>query len=390
MPSTVSFDEQLEEELEKLRLDDRFRVCPPFSGTPDAPELYHRAVLNFCSNDYLGQSRHPALLAASHAAIQRHGSGATASRLVCGDLPPHRTLEQAVARLLGTEGALSFPSGYQANLAAITAFAGPDDLIVSDAANHASLIDGCRLSRSKVSIFPHREVAAARSALQQPGTFRRRFLVTESLFSMDGDFTPLANLRALANETSAVMIVDDAHAIGLYGSRGAGLCDAACIRPEILVGTFGKAVGSAGGFVAGSRAVIETLVNRGRTFIYTTGSPPGVAAASAAGIQLLAEEFGEASRKRLFQNLEHFWEGLGREQPETLSPIIPIIFKDNGAAISASRQLLDAGIFVQAIRPPTVPSGTSRLRLTLSAAHDSAAIDTLVSQLKPLLSGIDW
>ncbi|MDZ4695823.1 MAG: pyridoxal phosphate-dependent aminotransferase family protein [Deltaproteobacteria bacterium] len=388
MPPTDSFDEQLEEELQNLRQEGRFRACPPFDGTPDAPELNQHPVLNFCSNDYLGFSRHPVLLAASTNAIQRHGSGATASRLVCGDLPPHRSLEQAVAHLLGTEAALSFPSGYQANLAAITAFAGPDDLIVSDAANHASLIDGCRLSRSKVSVFPHKDVATARSALQQPGTFRRRFLVTESLFSMDGDFAPLADLRALANETNARLIVDDAHAIGIFGPNGAGLCNAHRVRPDIHVGTFGKAVGSAGGFVAGSRSVIETLVNRGRTFIFTTGSPPGVAAASTAGIRLLAEDTGESARKRLFDNLKHLREALGRPQSETLSPIVPIVFGENGAALNASRRLLDAGIFVQAIRPPTVPPGTARLRLTLSAAHDFAAIEALVSQLKPLLSGL--
>jgi 8-amino-7-oxononanoate synthase len=390
VPPTVSFDEQLEEELDKLRQEGRFRICPPFGGTPDAPELNQNPVLNFCSNDYLGLSRHPALVAASIEAIQRHGSGATASRLVCGDLPPHRTLEEAVALLLGIQAALSFPSGYQANLAAITAFSGPDDLIVSDAANHASIIDGCRLSRAKVNIYPHKDVASARSALAQPGAFRRRILVSESLFSMDGDFAPLADLRSLTYEANALLIVDDAHAIGLYGNHGAGLCDAAGIRPDILVGTFGKAVGSGGGFVAGSRSVIETLVNRGRTFIFTTGSPPGVAAASAAGIRLLAEEAGQSARKRLFENLKHLWEGLGRPQPAALSPIVPFIFGENSAALNASRQLLDAGIFVQAIRPPTVPPGTSRLRLTLSAAHDFAAIDTLVSQLKPLLSIVDW
>jgi len=382
--SNLPFEEALAAELDGLRREARLRSCPPFAGTPSAPTLQGQAVLNFCSNDYLGFSRHPALLQAAAEANRTHGVGATASRLVCGDLPPHRALEEAVARHVGAAAALTFPSGYQANLAAITSFAGPEDLIVSDAANHASLIDGCRLSRATVRVFPHRDAPAARQALQG-GIHRRRFLVTESLFSMDGDFAPLPQLREIASESGAILVVDDAHAFGLHGTAGAGYCDATGVRPDIHIGTFGKATGSAGGFVAGSRVVIDTLVNLGRTFIFTTGTPPGVAAASAAGLRLFSETTGETARQRLFSNLKHLWRGLDRPEPALLSPIVPLIFGENHRAVAASQQLLASGLFVQAIRPPTVPPGTARLRLTLSAAHKTADLDRLIAHLRPLL-----
>jgi 7-keto-8-aminopelargonate synthetase-like enzyme len=252
--------------------------------------------------------------AAAAEAAQRDGYGASAARLVSGDLPAHRELEGRLAAFLDRPAALLFPSGYQANLGVVSALAGPEDLIVSDALNHASLIDGCRLSRARVAVFPHADVGAAAAALASAPAARRRLIITESLFSMDGDAARLADLAELARSTDAILVVDEAHAIGVHGPSGRGLCAAAGVLPDVLIGTLGKALGAGGGFVAGSSALREYLVNRARTFIFTTALPAPVAAAGGRALEIASGPEGDQRRTRLGE--------LGRELavPEVTQP----------------------------------------------------------------------
>jgi len=276
-----SFAAMLEAELQALADLDRRRACPEAQGLSRVhPRLPGRSMLSFCSNDYLGLASHPALAAAAAEAAARDGYGASASRLVAGDLPAHRSLEAALATFLDRPATLVFPTGYQTNIGVVSALAGRDDLIVSDALNHASLVDGCRLSRARVAIYRHGDARAARRLLAAGSRYRRRLLVTESLFSMDGDAAPLAALAEAAAATDSILVVDEAHAFGVVGPGGRGLCAAAGIVPDVLIGTLGKAVGSAGGFASGPTALRDLLVNRARTFIFTTALPPPAAAAA--------------------------------------------------------------------------------------------------------------
>jgi 8-amino-7-oxononanoate synthase len=380
----ASLAEALARDLEVLAAGDRLRACPPLAGADRAaPTLHQRPLRSFCSNDYLGLANHPVLLDAALLAARSSGFGAGASRLVSGDLPAHRDLELGLARFLDQQAALLFPTGYQANIGLLTALAGREDLIVSDAANHASLIDGSRLSRAEVAIYPHGDAGAARARLTAAGRrHRRRFLVTESLFSMDGDIAPLADLAEIARDNDAALLVDEAHALGALGPGGTGLAHAAGITPDALVGTLGKAFGSHGGFVAGSATLRSFLVNRARTFIFTTASPPPVAAAAAAALALIAGPEGDRRRSTLLARIDHLQEALATKGPRT--PIRPFILGSDRAALAASAALRTLGLFVQAIRPPTVPEGTARLRITLSAAHLPEDVDALAAALREL------
>jgi 8-amino-7-oxononanoate synthase len=389
-----TFDAVLEAELAELAALDRRRACPEVEGlSRTAVTVSGERRLSFCSNDYLGLAEHPALATAAAAAAQRDGFGASASRLVSGDLPAHRLLEQALARFLGREAALLFPSGYQTNIGVLTALAGPDDVIVSDGLNHASIIDGCRLTRARIAVYPHGDGHAAARLLEQARTARRRLLVTESLFSMNGDAAPLARLTEAAHTHDAILIVDEAHALGVLGPRGRGLCAAAGVVPDVLIGTLGKALAAAGGFAAGSRGLRELLVNRARSFIFTTALPPPVAAAALAALDIVDSSEGDRRRALLRAHADRLSPQLAALRPKTLasppdpapgSPIQPFVVGTDGAALALSTALAHQHIFVPAIRPPTVPPGSARLRITLSAAHASADLDRLVLALRPL------
>jgi len=385
-----SFATLLEAELDALAAADRRRACPEASGASRVhPELRGQPMLSFCSNDYLGLASHPALAAAAAEAATREGYGASASRLVSGDLSAHRALEAALAGYLRRPAALAFPSGYQTNLGVLTALAGREDLIVSDALNHASLVDGCRLSRARVEVYPHADAAAARRLLAADGAFRRRLLVTESLFSMDGDAAPLAELADAAAATDAILIVDEAHAFGVLGPGGRGLCAAATVEPDVLIGTLGKAVGSAGGFVAGALALRELLVNRARTFIFTTALPPPVAAAAAAGVDLIAGPEGDRRRAQLNERRQALGDALvGRGLVARIptGPILPLVLGSEARALAVAEALSARGLFIPAIRPPTVPAGSSRLRITMSSAHEPADLARLLAALAEVLA----
>jgi 8-amino-7-oxononanoate synthase len=380
------FSAVLQAELEALRAADRLRAVPELSGPSRHRPLGPTGPLvSFSSNDYLGLASHPALLAAATQVLPEQGFGAGAARLVTGNLPAHRELEATLASFLGRPAALAFPSGYQANLGTITTLAGPEDLIASDAANHASLIDGCRLSRARVAVYAHADASDAARALATPGTFRRRLLVTESLFSMDGDVAPLAALAATAQASDAILVVDEAHALGACGPGGRGLCAATGVSPDVLVGTLGKAFGAAGGFVTGDVALRDLLLNRARTFVFTTAPPPPVAAAATAGVRLAAGPDGDQRRERLQANIASLVDRLrGRVAPPP-GPILPVVLGHDRLALGAAAALRSEGLFVPAIRPPTVPEGTARLRVTLSSDHSQPEIERLAQALLRVL-----
>lgn len=386
----ISFEAVLKAELAELLAIGRRRACPEVSGASRIKVLVSgEPRLSFCSNDYLGLAEHPALATAA-AAATHDGFGASASRLVSGDLPAHRQLEEALARFVGGQAALVFPSGYQTNIGVLTALAGPEDVIVSDSLNHASIIDGCRLSRARIAVYPHGDAAAAARLLDQAQAARRRLLVTESLFSMDGDAAPLAPLAQAAQDHDAVFVVDEAHALGVLGPRGRGLCAAAGVVPDVLIGTLGKALAAAGGFAAGTQALREILINKARSFIFTTALPPPVAAAALAALQIVDSPEGDRRRLQLRAHADRLAPRLdslrppGSERtPHTVagSPIQPFVVGTDAAAVALSATLAQSRIFVPAIRPPTVPVGSARLRITLSSSHDTADLDRLLVAL---------
>jgi 8-amino-7-oxononanoate synthase len=357
-------------------------------GTIQGPEvnLDGRRVINFASNDYLGLASEQLLVQAAHAALVRWGTGTGASRLIAGNLGEHEDLEREVAAFHGAPAALLFSTGYHANVGVIAALAGPDDLIVSDTLNHASLIDGCRLSRARIAVYRHGDAAHAGELLAARA--RRRFLVSESVFSMEGDRAPVVELAEVAARARAVFVLDEAHAVGWAGPAGRGLASAHDVHPDVLIGTFGKAFGSFGGYVVGSVGLRRWLINRARTFVFTTGLPGSVVAASRAALAFVAGPEGEARRATLAMAVEELsarLTGMGLTTSRATTPITPLRVGVDSAAMAATSALLDLGLYVQGIRPPTVPRGTARLRICLSAMHSSDQIARLAAALAEAL-----
>jgi 8-amino-7-oxononanoate synthase len=361
------------DELARIRDAGLLRVLRESAGAVDRwVTVDGRRVLLLCSNNYLGLANHPALADAAARAARTYGVGAGASRLISGSLPIHTELETRLATSKHAEAALLFPSGYHANIGAITALVGRGDAIFSDALNHASIIDGCRLSGATVHVYPHRDVDALAHALAASRA-RHRLIVTDSIFSMDGDAAPLADICALAERHDAMTMVDEAHGTGVFGPTGGGLVEALGLYDRITVqmGTLGKALGCAGAFVAGRRELIDLLVNRARSFIYTTALAPPIVGAALAALDLVAHEPERRARLlRMSADLRARLTALGLDAGDGDGPIIPVIVGESDAAMGWSRELLERGVFVQAIRPPTVPAGTARLRVTLMATFD--------------------
>jgi len=339
----------------------------------EGPKLA-RPVVSFGSNDYLGLSSHPAVTRAARQALERWGAGAGGARLLTGTRPVHAALEEQLARWKGTEAALVFPSGYSANLGVLGALAAPGVLICSDTLNHASLVDGCRLATSlgaRVVTYPHRDYKAAADLLE--GWQGRALVVTDSVFSMDGDCAPVAELSAACASRGALLVLDDAHA--LLASESMPVQGCLVVR----VGTLSKVLGSQGGFVAGERTMVELLVNRSRPFIFTTALAPASAAAAMAALGVLGSEEGAALLGRLRSHARLLWPA----QPAP-SPIVAFVAGSEARATAASAALIEEGFFVPAVRPPTVPPGTSRLRVSLSAAHTSAEVTCLGAAIERL------
>jgi 8-amino-7-oxononanoate synthase len=342
------------------------------------------AGIDFSSNDYLGLAHHPLLKWRMAEAVLAEGVGSTGSRLLRGERDSFARVEQDFAHFKGAARSLYFSSGYLANLAVLTTFAEGGDVIFSDERNHASLIDGVRLSRARVVIFPHNDVAALRQAIGNEPCEGQRFVVIESLFSMDGDEAPLAEYAALCREAGAALMVDEAHAVGIYGATGSGLIEARGIADDVFVSinTAGKAMGVGGAFVAGSAEAIEYLIQRARPFIFSTAPPPALAAALEASLEVIASE--PERRARVLHNAQYLRKrlkipGASQDNP---SQIIPFLIGDNERAVAVAREMQAAGFDVRAVRPPTVPPGTARLRISVNAGLTEEIMDRFVAALE--------
>ncbi len=403
-----AFNEELISRLGDLRQENLFRELRRVDSA-QSPHLIvdGKPVINFSSNDYLGLANEPALKEAAVEAVQTYGAGAGASRLVCGSLAPHHVLEETLAAFKGTQAALSFSSGYAAVTGAIAALLDTNDVIVLDKLVHASIVDAARLSGAKVRVFGHNNLTDLEKILRWADNRHatppivptdrkpRTLVVTESVFSMDGDRAPLREIVALKEQHGAWLMVDEAHATGVYGKNRRGLADELGVsgKIEIQLGTLGKAFGSAGGYVCGPRSLIEYLINRARPFIFSTAPVPAAAAAATAGIRFVDSPAGEERRKKLWANVESFVRG---DEPETqtgaterrlrLGAIVPIMIGDEAKALKISGALRDQGIYIPAIRYPTVAHGQARLRVTLSATHDAADIAKLRAAMHTALN----
>ncbi|MCG8557008.1 MAG: 8-amino-7-oxononanoate synthase [Proteobacteria bacterium] len=368
----MDFDSWVRADLTALQEAALLRT-PRELASPQQPEVCidGRQVLCLCSNNYLGLATHPELARALAAGAREHGSGAGASRLVSGTLAPHRAAESALAAFVGTQDALLYASGYAANVGTLAALLGPDDIVLSDALNHASLIDGCRLSSAQIRIYRHLDMQHLEALLRaHRAEHARALIVSEALFSMDGDCPDLPRLHHLARDYDAALLIDEAHSIGVLGPQGRGLCAAHALHPDILIGTLGKALGLAGAFAAGTHELRKLLQTRARSFVYSTAPLPALAAAIPSALQLALR--AEHPRQRLLDNaalLRRQLRSAGYRVPEGSTPIIPVLVGEPARALELSERLFASGVFVQAIRPPTVPAGTSRLRLVPMASH---------------------
>ena len=384
----------IQAELDDLRtrsLLRRLREIESPAG-PDI-EIAGRKLVNFASNDYLGLAAEPVLREAAKAAIDQYGVGAGSSRLISGTLTPHVRLEERLAQFKQTEAALAFSSGYAAALGALSALCGREDVIVLDKLVHASLIDGARLSGAAIRVFPHNHLGKLESHLRwarENFPDARILVVTESVFSMDGDWCPLAEVVALKKRFGALLLLDEAHAVGVIGTNGRGLADHLGLAPDvdIQMGTLSKALGCSGGYICGPRKLIDLLINRARSFIYSTAPSPALAAAACAAVEWLMSRTGEQRRQTLRRNLSLFAECMPQlfaSERKIQSAIIPVIIGGAERALEAAQTLAERGFFVPAIRYPTVPKDAARLRVTVSAKHTSKQIAAFCQALREVL-----
>ena len=376
------------EQLERAALRRHTEAWPQSGGRIELAD--GRTLLNFSSNDYLGLARDPHVKRRSIEVIERWGCGATASRLMCGTLELHEELEAALACLVGGEKTLVFSSGFGMNVGVVAALAGRDDIIFSDRLVHASLIDGARLSRATIKPFPHNDVAGLAHLMETTPCRGRRLIVTESVFSMDGDLAPLEEIRALAAQHQAVMLVDEALAIGIWG-KGGGVCRQLDkgILPDFIAGTLGKALGSMGGFVVCSEVSREFLINRARSFIFATALSPACLGAALGAIERISQDpdMGERllDRARTFHGL---LKAEGLRLPDFRSQILPVPVGENEAALELAQRLRGQGLLVTAIRPPTVPRGTARLRLSVTLSHEMHDLQWAAAQIGRVSKGM--
>ncbi len=385
--TTMGFEREIQNALSELEASGLLRQPLRISG-PQGPEVLidGRPVLCLCSNNYLGLASHPAIAAAAEASLPLDGVGAAASRLITGTMDAHREAETAFAEFLGAPSAALFSTGYAANLGTIQALVGPGDVVFSDALNHASLIDGCRLSRAEIHVYAHRSPGALESLLERHrASGRRALVVTDSLFSMDGVTAPLVEIARLAQAFEAGLLVDEAHALGVLGPNGRGVAAAVGVKPDIVIGTLGKSFGVAGAFVAATEAMVALIRNRARSFVYSTAPPPMLARAAIAALGLVRD--AEDARRTLLSHAATLRAGLrdlGFDVPDGESQILPVLIGENDRTMRLSAELLDRGVFVQGIRPPTVAQGTARLRLTPMATHRPEQIASAIEAFASL------
>jgi 8-amino-7-oxononanoate synthase len=374
----MSMDETLDDELDALARAGLLRVPRTIAGAQGRTvQIDGRELLCLCSNNYLGLAGDPRLVGP-----RSEGAGAGASRLISGTMAAHRAAERALARFVGTPSALLFSSGYAANVGALSALLDdPRDVVFSDALNHASIIDGCRLARAEVAVYPHRDLAALEQLLATHRPLARRALiVTDAVFSMDGDRAPLRALRALADAHDAWLMVDEAHALGVLGPEGRGLSAELDVRPDVLVGTLGKALGLSGAFVAGPDNLARFLENRARSYVFSTATSPEIARALCEAIEIVTRD--EGARARVLghaDRLRRELAGLGYDARGERTPIVPVVIGHNAETLALADALFARGVFAHGVRPPTVPEGTSRIRLVPMASHTEADIDHVIA-----------
>jgi 8-amino-7-oxononanoate synthase len=381
----------IDRELQKLTEAGLRRALEPL-GPRQGPvvEVRGRTLVNLCSNDYLGLAGDARVMAAAAEAARRDGAGSGASRLVAGDLPIHGRLEAALAALHGAEAALLFNSGYHANAGVPAVLVGRDDALFSDELNHASIIDGALLSRAGLQRYRHGDAQALADLLAR-STARRKLVITDAVFSMDGDAAPLGDLADACRRHGAMLYVDEAHAVGVLGPTGAGLAEQLGLkdRVDVEMGTLGKALGAFGAYVAGEGRLRELLLSRARTFVFTTALPPAACGAALAALEIVRTE--PERRARLHALMARFRAGLlarGFDVARVVSPIFPVVLGSEGRALAAAAGLRERGFYVRAIRPPTVPRGTSRLRVALAAGHTEAQLDAFLLALDEVLAGL--
>ena len=380
----------IQTELKKLKAENLYRqLKEQVSKSSIKGVINSQAATFFASNDYLGLATHTDIKKASIAAIEKYGNSTCAARLITGNHQLYKELESSLAEFKNKEAAIVFPTGYMANLGLLSALASQDDIIYMDKLNHASLYDGCRLNNAKIRRYPHNNAHKLQEWLQKGDGYRRRIIVTDSVFSMDGDLAPLKQLNQIAKEYDCSLIADDAHGTGVLGVNGKGTGSHLGVEIDIEMGTLSKAVGSLGGFVAGSQELIDYLVNKSRPFIFTTGLPPSVLAASIAAIKIIQKE--EWRRKKVlgFSNkVRKNLEEAGYQIPKGFTPIIVLIIGDEKQTLTLAERCLSKGVFIPAIRNPAVGKGEARLRMTVSATHTEEevddAIETLISSGKEL------
>jgi 8-amino-7-oxononanoate synthase len=384
MPENSALERRVRARVATLTSEGLLRTLQPPSG------------IDLCSNDYLGLAKHPLLAARLAEGALREGCGSTGSRLLRGERECFDDVERRFALFKGTERALYFGAGYLANLAVLTTLPEAGDVILSDERNHASLIDGARLSRARTIVFPHNDVTALHRLLAESPADGVRFIVVESLFSMDGDMAPLARYAALCRETGAALIVDEAHAVGIYGERGAGLSEGIGVRPTsdpyaesatvITVNTAGKALGVSGAFVAGPGWAIEYLLQRGRSFVFSTAPPPALASALVASLDVVRDEPDRRTRLRSrARYLRSALAAAGIDIPAGSSQIVPVLLGENDRAVAVASALHAEGFDVRAIRPPSVPPGTARLRISVNSEISEQTLDRFVAALTTAL-----
>ena len=373
----------LKTELDSLRKASLYRQLRWFEG-PQSPRttVNGRNCILLSSNNYLGLTDHPQVKDAACQALARWGTGSGGSRLISGNFLLYKELEEKIAQFKNTEEVIVFSSGYLANIGTISSLAGPEDAVISDELNHASIIDGCRLSRARVVIFGHKDMKQLEKALSETQDCRRRLVITDGVFSMDGDLAPLPEIVRLAEKYDAFVMVDDAHATGVFGSRGTGTVEHFNLEGKVAVQvwTLSKALASCGGYVTGKSDLINYLRNKARSFIYSTGLPPAAVGAAIAAVDLIREK--PEIRARLFDNINFLSEGLTRLGFTILnreSQIIPILVGDDGLTMVMDKSLFGRGVFVAGIRPPSVPPGTSRLRVSVMATHTREDLEEVLN-----------
>lgn len=390
-----TFEAELQQRLAGLREQHLFRELRRVDSAQGPHiQIDGKTLLNFSSNDYLGLANHPAQKEAAIKAVEKYGAGAGASRLICGSLAPFNELEETLAHFKKAEAALTFSTGFAAAIGAITALCGKDDIIILDKLVHASIVDAAKLSGAKLRIFGHNDLEDLEDKLKWATTTARHaspvtrhvVVITESVFSMDGDCAPLREIVSLKDKYGVWLMVDEAHASGIIGQNGRGLADELGVSNhiEIQMGTLGKALGASGGYICGSRALVDFLVNRARSFIFSTAPVPAAAAAATAGIQIVQSAEGENLRSALHRRIAELKSKIGNPEPAISSAIVPLMIGDESVAVAVAAELRARNIFVPAIRYPTVARGAARLRVTLTAAHTEADVLELVSALTRL------